>query len=122
MSVDSIEGELALFPLLRGILDATLVVELLETHSSGQGNWQFGDLTEGAKGGKEVAEAQEEPESGGGFPLRPLIRKLHLNQTRIAYIDGTNGERIDIDSEKLHVTTTEDGLTVKVTGKFNDSR
>ena len=48
ISVDNIEGELALFPLLRGILDLTLVVDksdlLFETRNSGQGNWQFEKL------------------------------------------------------------------------------
>ncbi len=115
VSVDHIEGELALFPLLSGIIDVTLVVDkpdlLLETNSSRQGNWQFGDLAE---------DTEEETESGGGLPLRPLIRKLHLNGTRIAFLDGKSGEQFDIHSEKLHVRTTEDGLTVEVTGKFND--
>ena len=45
VSVGDIEGELALLPLFRGLLDAKLVVDkpdlLLETNSSGQTNWQF---------------------------------------------------------------------------------
>jgi uncharacterized protein involved in outer membrane biogenesis len=68
ISVDNIEGELALFPLLRGILDLTLVVDksdlLFETHSSGQGNWQFGELitdpAEITRTAEEVAGAVQE--------------------------------------------------------------
>ena len=113
--VENIEGELVLFPLLRSVLEATLVVDkpvlLLETQSSGQGNWQFGDLAE---------DAEKETESGGGLLLRLLIRKLHLNGTRVAFIDGKSGKQFDFESEKLLVGTSEDGLTVDVTGKFNN--
>ena len=115
VSVDNIKGELALFPLLRSILEATLVVDnpemFLETQSSGQGNWQFGDLAK---------DAEEETESGGGLLLRLLIRKLHLNGTRIAFIDGKSGKQFDFESKKLVVETIEDRLTVDVTGKLNN--
>ena len=125
MSVDNIEGEVALFPLLKGILDATLVVDspdlFLETDTSGQGNWQFGDLEEeAAKAAEKKTEAEKEVESGGGLPLRPLIRKLHLNDTRIAFIDGKSGDQINIDSDKLHVGSTKDKLDIDLKGKFND--
>ncbi len=54
-----IEAEIALFPLLKGIIDVTLLVDapdlLLETHSSGQGNWEFIELVEGMA--EEVTEA-----------------------------------------------------------------
>ena len=128
ISVDNIEGELALFPLLRGILDLTLVVDksdlLLETHSSGQGNWQFGELikeaTEVKKAAEEVAGAAQETESGGWLPLRPFIRKLHLNETHITFLDGKSGDRIIIQNEKLHVGSTEDELPIELRGKFND--
>jgi uncharacterized protein involved in outer membrane biogenesis len=128
ISVDNIEGELALFPLLRGILDLTLVVDksdlLLETHSSGQGNWQFGELikeaTEVTKAAEEVAGAAQETESGGWLPLRPFIRKLHLNETHITFLDGKSGDRIIIQNEKLHVGSTEDKLSIELRGKFND--
>lgn len=115
VSIDKIKGELALFPLLRSILETTLVVDkpelFLETQRSGQGNWQFGDLAEGA---------EEEAESGGGLLLRLLIRKLHLNGTRVSFIDGKSGKQFNFESEKLLVKTIEDGLIVDVTGKFNN--
>jgi len=125
MSVDNIEGAVALFPLLKGILDATLVVDgpdlLLETDTSGQGNWQFGDLEEEAAKGAEIkTEAEKEAESGGGLPIRPLIRKLHLNGTRITFLDGKSGDQINFQSEKLHIGSPEDMLAIDLKGKFND--
>ena len=44
-TVDAIDGEVALFPLLRGVVDASTVIDnpdlLLDTDSFGQANWQF---------------------------------------------------------------------------------
>jgi len=116
-SVDNIEGELALFPLLKGVLDVTLVVDnpdlLLEIHNSGKKNWQFGELA------KEEA-AEEKAASGGGLPLRPLIRKMHINGTRIVFLDGKSGDSIHIHSEKLHIGTADEKLAIELKGKFND--
>lgn len=128
ISVDNIEGELALFPLLRGILDLTLVVDksdlLFETHSSGQGNWQFGKLitdpAEVTKASEEVAGAAQETKKYGGMRLRPFIQKLFINETRITFLDGKSGKRISILNEKLNVESMKDKLTVELRGKFND--
>jgi uncharacterized protein involved in outer membrane biogenesis len=128
ISIDNIEGELALFPLLRGILDLTLVVDksdlLLETHNSGQGNWQFGELikdkAEVTKAAEKVAGAAQENKNDGGLLLRPFIRKLHIKETLITFFDGKSGDRISIQMEKLHVGSTEDELAIELRGKFND--
>ena len=127
MTVKQMAGEFALFPLLKGILDVSLVIDspdlLIETHGSGQGNWQFGELAEeiaeAAKVAGKVAEAQKKAQSGKGGTLRPRIRKLQFNLTRIAYIDGKSGNQIDIDIEKLLVGITKDGLIIEAAGKFN---
>ena len=128
ISVDNIEGELALFPLLRGILDLKLVVDksdlLFETHSSGQGNWQFGELitnpAEVTKASEEGAGAAQETKNYGGLRLRPFIQKLYINETRITFLDGKSGKRISILNEKLTVESIKDELTVELSGKFND--
>ena len=131
-SVGAIEAEVALFPLLKGILDVTLLVDapevLLETHSSGQGNWEFIELMEAA--GEEVAEAAktveqieesvQEAQSVGGFPLRLRIRKVVIKRTRIAYLDGTSGDQMTIDKEKLIIERVDDRLALELSGKFND--
>lgn len=131
-SIENIEGEVALFPLLRGILDVTLVVDqpdlLMETNNSGRGNWQFAELSEEvkeaaeeSKEAQETKKEQEDAESGGGLPIRPLIRKLHLNGTRIAFIDGKSGDRINVHSEKLHLGSEEDRLVIDLKGSFNET-
>jgi uncharacterized protein involved in outer membrane biogenesis len=129
ISVDNIEGELALFPLLRGVLDLTLVVDksdlLFETRSSGQGNWQFErlkkDPAEITMVAEEVAGTAQDIKNYGGLPLRPFIRKLHVNETRITFLNGKSGKRIRIQNEKLHVGSLGDELAVELRGKFNDT-
>jgi hypothetical protein len=54
------------------------------------------------------------------MPLRPFIRKLYINETRITFLDGKSGKRISILNEKLHVESMKDELTVELRGKFND--
>ena len=108
ISIDRVEGEFALFPLLRGILDLTLLVDksdlLLETHTSGQGNWQFGEL------------AMTDVWS----LLRPLIRQIRINETRITFLDDKSGHQLNIHNEKLIVESIEDELSIELKGKLND--
>ena len=115
-SVGDIEAEVALFPLLKGILDVTLLVDapelLLETHSSGKGNWEFVEPV--------VEEEPEEAQSGGGLPLRLRIRKVDIKGTHIAYIDGKSGDRITIDQEKLIIEPVDNRLAIDLAGKFNN--
>jgi len=115
-SVDNIQGELALLPLLKGVLDATVVVDkpdlLLETNSSGQKNWQFGELL------KEVEEAAER---GVDFPLRPLIRKLHINGAQIAFINRKNADPIYIRGDNLLLGSVDEGLAIELKGTLNNT-
>jgi uncharacterized protein involved in outer membrane biogenesis len=108
LSIDRIEGEFALFPLLRGVLDLTLLVDksnlLLETHTSGQGNWQFAELAN-----TDVWMLQ-----------RLLIRQLWVNETRITFLDDKSGHQLNIYNEKLIVESTEDELAIELKGKLNE--
>ena len=117
-SIAHIEGKVALFPILKGILDATLVVDQpdirLETDGTGRANWQFGPPTEDAP------PATEKTDQSGGFPLRPRIRKLHLNGTHFVLHDSQKGDQINFQSEKLHIGEAEKGLTLDFAGKYND--
>ena len=126
-SVDRIEGEVALLPLLRGVLDASLVLDnpdlLLETDTSGRANWEF-KKSAGAPDTAQRTGKAEDPgkgaERGGGLFLRPLIRKLLLNGAHIAYLDGKNGTRTDVTGEILQIVTTGDGLAIELNGTCND--
>ncbi len=123
-SVGDIEAEVALFPLLKGILDVTLLVDapevLLETHSSGQGNWEFIELVEAAKTVEQIEESVEEAQRGGGFPLRLRIRKVVIKGTRITYIDGKSGDQITIEKKKLIIEPVDGKLAIDLAAKFND--
>jgi uncharacterized protein involved in outer membrane biogenesis len=131
-SVGNIEAEVALFPLLAGVLDVTLVVEgpdlLLETHGSGQGNWKFTELVEEAaeksseavKTVQEIEQFAEETQSVRGLPLRVRIRKVHIKGTRITFIDGKSGDQTIFEKDKLIIEPVEDRLTIELAGKFND--
>lgn len=123
LSIDSLEGKLALFPLLKGILDLTLVVDksdlLLETNSAGEGNWEYGELTKAATAFFKAVDGAVG--KNGSFPLRPLIRKLHLNTTRITFHDGQSGRRINIYLEKLHAGAKDNKLAFEIGGAYNDA-
>ena len=102
LTIDRIEGEVALFPLIKGILDVSLVVDrpdlLLETHSSGRGNWHFGEVAEIVKETVEAAEkvvqTKAQTDKVAGLPLRLRIRKLQINDTRFAYNDSNSEDQI----------------------------
>ncbi|MEA2115779.1 MAG: AsmA family protein [Thermodesulfobacteriota bacterium] len=131
VSGGDIEAEVALFPLLKGIIDVTLLVDapdlVLETHSSGQGNWEFIELvedmaeevTEVVKTVEEIETSLEEAQSKGGFPLRLRIQQVII-QGNLAYIDGTSGEQTTAGNVKLIIKPAGDRLTVELEGKFND--
>ena len=124
VSVDRIEGNLALFPLLRGILDVSLIIDKpdvqIETSNSGQGNWHFGQPAEEESEAAEGAGVTKESEEGGGLPIRPRIRKLHINGTRFAFLDGKSGDQINVQSEKLHIGSADDELSIELKGMYND--
>jgi uncharacterized protein involved in outer membrane biogenesis len=132
VSIDAIETEVALFPLLKGILDVTLLVDApalhLETHSSGQGNWEFIELVEAtveevaeaAKNVEQIEGSVEEALGGGGFPLRVRIRKVAIKGAHITYIDGKSGDRNTIVNKKLIIEPVDGKLALELAAKFND--
>lgn len=123
LSIGNLEGKLSLFPLLKGILDLTLVTDKidlrLETDSAGQKNWEHGDLAKAAMVFLKAAE--EAVGKNGYFPLSPLIRKLHLNATRINFRDGQSGRQINIYLEKLHAGAKDNKLAFALRGAYNDA-
>lgn len=96
-----IEGDIPLLPLLKGVLDASLRVDkpdlLLETDEHGAGNWVMGE---------------PKPETGeaGGFPFKPLIRELQIEQGRVAYrSEGEQSMEAVIDLLRLAQEPGADG-------------
>jgi uncharacterized protein involved in outer membrane biogenesis len=114
-----VEAEVVLLPLLDGVLDARLVLEspdfLLETDANGRGNRQMGG-----------AETEEEPEEavsaqeGGGFPLRPFIREVRLEQAKVGFSDAAAGRRHNADFEIVLLRSMADGLVVEQKGRIDE--
>jgi len=125
VSIDRIEGAVALFPLLRGILDVSLVVDnpdlLMEINESGEANWQFSQPDDSAAAKDEEPAEDETAPDTGGLPIRPLIRKLHINGLRIAYADGVSGDRIALNSDDLHLDSAQGELTINLNGQINNT-
>ena len=119
----AIEAEVPLWPLLKGIVEVTLLVDapelLLETSKSGQGNWQFSDNPDKSKTAAEPAPAVDDSESGGGFPLRLRIRQVDI-RGNLAYNDGQTGEQVMIKDFKLVGQPVDDRLTIDLGAAIND--
>jgi uncharacterized protein involved in outer membrane biogenesis len=105
---------------------------LFETDSSGRGNWQFGEsegegeatedsaaVAEDAEKEKAAAVDKKGDEKAGWLPIKPLIRKLHLNGVRFAYVDAQKGDRLEVDSDTLHIDAREKKLVVDISGQYN---
>jgi uncharacterized protein involved in outer membrane biogenesis len=118
-TVDRVEAELALFPLLAGVLDFSLIVRksdlLLEQNSSKQGNWQFAKAAEAPAEEETTAEA-EEAEKAAGLPFRPVIRNLLISDARVAFQDAQKQEPFRIHSETIQFDPAVGDLIVRVDG------
>ncbi len=117
-TIDNFELEVALLPLLKGILDVSLLVDkpdlLLETSSTGQGNW----LLKEAK--KEEKIVEKEQSGDAGLPLELRVRKIAITGTRVVYKDGKNGDQVIIEDEELLIEPGNDKVTLDLAGHFNE--
>lgn len=113
-TIDRLEARLALFPLLRGVVDLSLVVDgpdvLLETDTSGEGNWQLA-------GPPADAPAAEDDT---GLAVRPFIRKLDVTGARLVFLNGRSGDVLELSSDQIYVGADEGALAVRIDGAFND--
>ncbi len=132
-SVDDIKAEIALLPLLRGILDITLLVDgpdlLLETHSSGQRNWVFAELieegaeilTEAAGNVEEIQKSVSAAQENKGLPFRVRIGQVRIEGISITYLDGESGERFVLDDCRLNIDPVDNRQVMKFSGRYNDT-
>ena len=124
-SIDRLAGEVALLPLLKGILDVSLSVDrpdvLLEINASGQGNWEIGAA---GSAENEVAEKKAETESNAsGSPellLRPVIRKVDIKNTHFAFINHNDDTHMTLSNGPLQVETVGKRLAIDFGISFND--
>ncbi|MEN8175580.1 MAG: AsmA family protein, partial [Pseudomonadota bacterium] len=110
----TIEGELALLPLLNGVLDFSLVLQapdlLLETDARGRGNWQMGE---------EQAAEEAAVEKDGDFRLRPLIRELRFEQVNLAYLDGKTSNKNSAVFETILLASRGNQVNIELDGEVN---
>lgn len=113
-----IDGEVALMPLLEGVLDVRLVLDapdlLLETGADGQANWQMGGPPETEESGEAVSP------DGGGFPLRPFIREVRLEQVSVAFNDAAADLAHSAEFETILLRSREDDLVVSINGRVDE--
>lgn len=114
-----IEGEVALRPLLDGVLDIRLVLEApdlaLERDANGLGNWQMG--TDHAEPSAEESAADD---STGRASLRPLIREVRLEQVRLTYGDAQAGQHHDATFETILMRTQGGQVQVALKGRVDE--
>ena len=124
-SVDTLAGEVALLPLLKGILDVSLSVDrpdvLLETNASGKGNWELGTAGADEKeaAGKKTETKSDKSESNKLF-LRPLIRKIDIENTHVAIFNQNDDTRMTLSKGTLRVETVGKRLAIDFGGNFNE--
>lgn len=114
-----VEGEVRLAPLLRGVLDARLVLDapdlLLETDAEGRGNWQMGGAAT-----EEETPAKAAADEGDGFALRPFIRELRLDEVKVAYLDARADRQHHAAFDTIRVNSREDLVDVVLQGRIDD--
>ncbi|MEJ2576716.1 MAG: AsmA family protein [Gammaproteobacteria bacterium] len=114
-----LETDVALRPLLDGVLDLRLILEapdmLLEKDAAGRANWQFGD-----GGSAEGIEEPESPEQSGGLSLRPLLREIRLEKVKLAYTDAQADQKHAAAFETVLLRSLAGQVDVKVDGRIAD--
>ena len=117
LAASSLEAEIRLLALFRGLADVTVVGEgidvSVESGPDGQSNWQFGPT-------KEPVAGEEEAGSTGGLPIRPFIRRLALLDTEITSTGGpaTLPRRVTIN--ELAVTTPQSDTLVSLDAAIDE--
>ncbi len=124
-SVDTLAGEVALLPLLKGILDVSLSLDrpdvLLETNASGKGNWELGAAGAAEyEAAEKKAETESDASGNSKLPLRPVIRKIDIKNTHFAFINHNAGTRMTLSDGTLQVETVGKRLAIDFGGSFND--
>ncbi len=110
VSVEYIEAELGILALFRGVIRIKKLVLvkpdiLLETDSSGRGNWEF---TEKAKTAVESVEQklQKESKPTSKEPVFGIaVDKVQIKQGKLVYKDGVSGESHKLNLELFEVQT-----------------
>ncbi len=117
-SSQRIEGEVALAPLIKGLLDVRLVFEapdlLLETDPDGRGNWEMGAEQQ------EAVPRDEVPADGGSTLLRPFIRELRLEHLKVTYLGAVTGRQHYAEFDKILLSSQGERVSVELNGRLDE--
>ncbi len=106
----SADASIALWPLLKGVLDFDLSLTapelMLETSESGVGNWDFGDP------------AGESTRFG--LPLRMAPREINITDGRFLYRKYGVEQQDKAEIERFHLAVHEDQRILELDGHFNE--
>jgi hypothetical protein len=110
-TVRKFAAEMELLPLLTGDIRINRVVLdgldlLLESDAQGRGNWELATT----------------PSAEGGGPGRlPVVKKVHLNDVKVAYRDGRSGatETVSLDTLGMAAKNLESPMDVRLKGRHN---
>ena len=118
MTLDRLEAEVALLPLISGEVRVKRLVligldVLAEINSQGRGNWELAT----------VGERDEAPDGGTAARL-PVVHALRMKDTTVAYRDGRSGRSLAAEIETLEVGAAgpDDPLRVDLVGAYNGAQ
>ncbi|MBL4615118.1 MAG: AsmA family protein [Magnetovibrio sp.] len=124
MTLDRMEAQVALKPLLSGLLEIDHIVLdgvnlVLETDGQGRANWEFDAA------GKAPADFPTNGPvsvSDGTMALKPEVRDVRLRNVRLTYIDGATGGVIvtDLKRADFSAATMDSALKGVVEAVYND--
>lgn len=119
-SLDRFEAEVEIMPLLSGDIQINRIVLvngdiLLETDASGTPNWQFQPAGGAAGEGDSTAS-----DSSGGPQKLPTVNSVAVENSRITYINGANGEQMVVAVDSLTMTQSGDKIDLDLAGSYQD--
>jgi uncharacterized protein involved in outer membrane biogenesis len=119
-SMDRLEADFGLLPLLAGKADIRLVVGatdvLVEKNAEGVSNWALGPE-------KPELEAEEADDADrgefSGLPLQPVIREIRIDDFRVTQLTGPDAEPIVRHLKQFHVVAPEQDTIVSLVADMN---
>lgn len=123
VTLERFELELDLLPLISGDIQVNRIVLvrpdiLLETDSSGAGNWALGSAGSDAAGTEPEPTAPEQPAEGGEAPLIPRVVAVEIEEGQLVFRDGVTEETLTLGLESLVVRQADGGQELDLAATF----
>ena len=93
LSVNHIEAELRLLPLLSGKAEIITRLDtadfISQSNEDGVSNWDLSAGLPPEEASEEAMQADADEQQGSGLPLRPILRELRIDKLTFTLIDKT---------------------------------